>query len=117
MRLRQRLDADNGPRYPLGGFPWRIARCWHRLEDQVDREALEMKGQMIQTIHKDLGDRIKRRLCRIGSFDQDEWDFPPKPKGMRWNTYNRAEQKFDAYEEELDRRSYMAACKFLTRVS
>jgi hypothetical protein len=44
--------------------------------------------------------RIKTRL--IGSLDPDEWDLPPKPKRMRWKTYNRYEQKFDRYEEILD---------------
>jgi hypothetical protein len=42
--------------------------------------------------------RIKRRLCSMGGFDPDEWDFPPKPKGMEWSTYNRAEEAFNRYE-------------------
>jgi hypothetical protein len=46
--------------------------------------------------------RIKSRLCSIGGFDPDEWDFPPRPKWMRWSTYRRAEQQFDRYEEDLD---------------
>jgi hypothetical protein len=46
--------------------------------------------------------RIKSRLCSIGGFDPDDWDFPPKPKWMRWRTYNRAEEKFDRYESILD---------------
>jgi hypothetical protein len=46
--------------------------------------------------------RINKRLCSIGSFKPNEWDFPPKPKWMRWRTYHRAEQKFDRYEEALD---------------
>ena len=29
------------------------------------------------------------RLCSIGQFDPDEWNFPPKPKWMRWKTYKR----------------------------
>ena len=29
------------------------------------------------------------------------WDLPPKPKWMRWRTYNRYEKKFDAYEDIL----------------
>ena len=47
-------------------------------------------------------DRINRRLCSIGSLDPDEWDFPPKPRWMRWPTYRRAEANFDRYEETLD---------------
>ena len=31
--------------------------------------------------------RIKSRL--IADLDPDEWDLPPKPKWMRWGTYNR----------------------------
>jgi len=46
--------------------------------------------------------KIKSRLCRIGGFDPEEWDLPPKPKWMRWRTYNRAVEKFDRYESILD---------------
>lgn len=46
--------------------------------------------------------RINSRLCSIGGFDPGDWDFPPKPKWMRWRTYNRAEEKFDRYESILD---------------
>ena len=45
--------------------------------------------------------RIKSRLCSIGGFNPDEWDLPPKPKWMRWNTYNRAVEKFDRHEARL----------------
>ena len=46
--------------------------------------------------------KINSRLCSLGQFDPDEWSFPPKPKGMRWKTYHRLEQKFDRYEDILD---------------
>jgi hypothetical protein len=46
--------------------------------------------------------RINRRLCSFGGLDPDMWDFPPKPKWMRWRTYNRAEERFDEYEAHLD---------------
>jgi hypothetical protein len=46
--------------------------------------------------------RINARLCHIGGFNPDEWDFPPKPKWMRWRTYNRAEEKFDRYGAALN---------------
>jgi hypothetical protein len=42
------------------------------------------------------------RLCRIGGFNPDEWEFPPKPKWMRWRTYNRVEDKFDSYGAALN---------------
>ena len=46
--------------------------------------------------------RIKSTLCSIGGFDPDEWEFPPKPKWMRWKTYKRAEEQFDRYEEVVN---------------
>jgi hypothetical protein len=46
--------------------------------------------------------RINSRLCAVGGLDPNEWDFPPKPKGMRWRTYQRFEERFDAYERQLD---------------
>ncbi|MBR1155895.1 hypothetical protein [Bradyrhizobium sp. JYMT SZCCT0428] len=44
--------------------------------------------------------RIKARL--IADLDPDEWDLPPKPKWMRWATYQRHEERFDHYEGVLD---------------
>jgi hypothetical protein len=44
-------------------------------------------------------ERIKARL--IGDLDPDEWDLPPKPKWMRWKTYNRYIERFDDYEERF----------------
>jgi hypothetical protein len=57
--------------------------------------------------------KINARLCRIGGFDNKEWEFPPKPKWMRWSTYNRAELKFDRYEEILDTGIARLAAKLL----
>jgi hypothetical protein len=45
-------------------------------------------------------ERIKARL--IGDLDPEDWELPPKPKWMRWATYNRHVERFDAYEEKLD---------------
>ena len=44
--------------------------------------------------------KIKAKL--IGDLDPDEWNLPPKPKWMRWNTYNRYVERFDVYESILD---------------
>ena len=44
--------------------------------------------------------KIKSRL--IADLDPDEWDMPPKPKWMRWKTYNRAVEKFDRYDTFID---------------
>jgi hypothetical protein len=45
---------------------------------------------------------IKLRLCSFGGFDPDEWDLPPKPKWMRWRTYNRMVERFDGYEAMVE---------------
>jgi hypothetical protein len=53
--------------------------------------------------------RIKARL--IADLDPDEWDLPPKPKWMRWSTYNRHVERYDAYEDILDRGTFALAAK------
>jgi hypothetical protein len=59
--------------------------------------------------------KINSRLCRIGGFDPDEWEFPPKPKWMRWATYRQAEERFDAYEAMLDEDILEVLAKFKRR--
>jgi hypothetical protein len=68
---------------------WRQVAYASQFKDRIDR-AHHGKA------------KIKSRLCSMGGIDPDEWDFPPKPKWMRWSTYNRAEEKFDHYESVLD---------------
>jgi hypothetical protein len=41
--------------------------------------------------------KIKARL--IGELDPEAWELPPKPKWMRWRTYNRLVERFDAYDD------------------
>ena len=55
--------------------------------------------------------RIKNRL--IANLDPDEWSLPPKPKWMRWRTYNRYEEKFDRYEAILDEGTLELLAKFM----
>jgi myo-inositol catabolism protein IolC len=46
--------------------------------------------------------KIKSRLCSVGGFNPDEWELPPKPKWMRWKTYNRMVEKFDRHEAMVE---------------
>jgi hypothetical protein len=55
--------------------------------------------------------KINSRLYAVGGLDPDGWDFPPKPKWMRWRTYNRAEEKFDRYDGFLDAEATKAAAR------
>jgi hypothetical protein len=56
--------------------------------------------------------KIKSRL--IAYLDPDEWDLPPKPKWMRWRTYDRYVERYDAYEAILDYGIYELVAKLLS---
>jgi hypothetical protein len=58
--------------------------------------------------------RVQHFLDRIWEPSaSDEWDVPPKPKWMRWATYNRYVERFDDYERMLDEASISAVVKRL----
>jgi hypothetical protein len=53
-------------------------------------------------------------IARFSTNDRFKWsDLPPKPKWMRWHTYNRLEKKYDDYERVADQRieALVARCK------
>jgi hypothetical protein len=81
---------------PPGAHTFACRQRWGRqvayASQFLDRDNRAHRGQA----------KIKSRLCSIGDFDPEEWDFPPKPKWMRRRTYNRAEAKFDRYEAILN---------------
>jgi hypothetical protein len=79
---------------PPGARDFRCRQAW---EPQVayasqflDRDNRAHRGKA----------KIKARL--IADLDPDEWDLPPKPKWMRWRTYNRYVERFDRYEAILN---------------
>ena len=49
----------------------------------------------------------------MGELDPEEWEFPPKPKWMRWRTYERFEKRFEQHERELDRGCEQLLAKLL----
>jgi hypothetical protein len=59
--------------------------------------------------------KIKSRL--IGDSDPDEWDVPPKPKWMRWRTYNRYVERYDAYDDILDQGIVPLIAKLMGRLT
>jgi hypothetical protein len=81
---------------PPGGMCFASRQRWGRqvgyASQFLDRDGRAHRGMA----------KINSRLCAIGGFDPDEWDLPPKPKWMRWSTYNRAQDKFERYEQLLD---------------
>jgi hypothetical protein len=81
---------------PPGARSFASRQKWQRqvayASQFMDRDARAHQGKA----------KITSRLCSIGGFDPDQWDLPPKPKWMRWKTYNRMVEKFDRYEAMLD---------------
>ena len=81
---------------PPGATRFCSRKAWGRqvayASQFMDRDSRAHHGQS----------KINSRLCSLGEFDPDEWALPPKPKWMRWKTYNRYEQKFERYEAQLD---------------
>jgi hypothetical protein len=59
--------------------------------------------------------KITSRLCRMSDADPDDWDFPPKPKWMRWRTYNRLLEKFDRYDEVAEAGWWIRLAKLAER--
>ena len=57
--------------------------------------------------------KIKARL--IGEHDPEEWHLPPKPKWMRWRTYNQLIERFDAYEDKTYPDDLAPVIKLLAR--
>jgi hypothetical protein len=95
---------------PPGARTFASRQRWGRqvayVSQFLDRDNRAHRGQA----------KIRSRLCSIGRLDPDEWDFPPKPKWMRWRTYNRAEEKFDRYDSILDEGVVELAAKLGIRI-
>ena len=51
--------------------------------------------------------KIKSRL--IGNCDPDDWELPPKPRWMRWGTYNRHVQRFERYDDTIEEHTRLDA--------
>jgi hypothetical protein len=109
-----RLIAE--PRH-LGGCQWyficprtgaRAAVIWRPLGASCFASRQAWKGragyasQSIDAI--DLGWNAKRRIAkRLGSAEPHNYAWPPKPKGMRWATYDRLIERFNAAQKRIDR--------------
>jgi hypothetical protein len=72
------------------------------------------RGTAVDRAHRGQA-RIKARL--IADLDPDEWDLPPKPKWMRWATYQRLVDKYDHYEAILDQGTLALVGRWMGRSS
>ncbi len=57
----------------------------------------------------------KDKAALLEDADPYEWDLPPKPKGMRWRTYEKWVDRYDAAEDMLDAQLIMAAAHLMKR--
>jgi hypothetical protein len=57
--------------------------------------------------------KIKSRLIRDN--DPDAWDLPPKPRWMRWSTYKRHVERFEAYGEVVEEAIFGQLARLLSR--
>ena len=57
--------------------------------------------------------KVKARL--LGDADPEEWDLPPRPKGMRSKTYERWEAKYDRADEAIDEQFALALARLMSR--
>ena len=131
-RLDQRIHLIARPRH-FGGRQWyficpymnrRVSVLWKPTGAEI-RVSAEMGAggdylipnapRTIDRAHRGEA-RIKSRLCSIGGFDPDEWDFPPKPKWMRWPRYKRAEEQFARIHRSTRRAAAMPLMRGATTV-
>jgi hypothetical protein len=75
---------------PLGGHRF-LSRAAYRLGYESQREVL-----------RDRLTRKVRKIIRRMGFNPEEWEVPPKPKHMRWVTYNRLIERIETYESMSD---------------
>ena len=68
-------------------------------------------SQFLDPIGRAWRTKLKVKAALLGDADPDEWDLPPKPKGMRWGTYERWVARYDAAEDMLDAQLVMAAAR------
>jgi hypothetical protein len=93
---------------PLGGAFFASRPAWGRKGAYV--------SQFLDPIGRAWRTKAKVKAALRGDEDLDEWDLPPKPKGMRWATRERWVAKYDAGEEMLDAQLVMAAARLLKRL-
>jgi hypothetical protein len=93
---------------PLGATYFASRHAWGRRAAYA--------SQFLDPIGRAWRTKAKVKAALLGDEDPDEWDVPPKPKGMRWATYERWVVKYDAAEEMLDTQLVMATARLLKRL-
>jgi hypothetical protein len=113
----QRITVVACPR-PFGGRQWyficpqtggRASVLWRppganrfRSRQGWGQHVVAYASQFNNTTGRAHLGQARIKSCLTGGHDPDEWDLPPKPKWMRWRTYDRLEGRFDHYEAVLN---------------
>ena len=63
------------------------------------RRKVAYRSQFLSVYDRGHAGQAKIKVRLIGEHDPEEWHLPPKPKWMRWRTYNQLVERFDAYED------------------
>ncbi|GEO18937.1 hypothetical protein [Microvirga aerophila] len=70
-------------------------------------------SQFLDPIGRAWRTKAKVKAALLGEEDPDEWDLPPKPKGMRWATYEKWEAEYNAAEAMLNAHLVLAAARLM----
>jgi hypothetical protein len=73
-------------------------------------------SQFLDPIGRAWRTKAKVKAALLADENPDEWDLPPKPKGMRWATYEQWVARYDAAEEMLDAQLITAAERLMKRL-
>jgi hypothetical protein len=76
---------------PPGAKEFRSRQAWGRK--------VAYRTQFLSVYDRGHAGKAKIKARLIGDLDPDDWELPPKPKWMRWRTYNRLVERFDAYDD------------------
>ena len=115
-KFEQRLDLVAEPRH-FGGQQWYF-RCpvtgkkcsvvWlppgasRFCSRQAWGKQVAYSTQFESRFHRAITAREKVKDKLIGDLNRREWELPPKPKWMRWHTYERLAEKYRLQERILD---------------
>jgi hypothetical protein len=93
---------------PLGATYFASRHAWGRRAAYA--------SQFLDPIGRAWRTKAKVNAALLGDADPDEWNLPPKPKGMHWPTYEKWEAKYDAADEMLDAQLVLAAARLKKRL-
>jgi len=115
-KLDQRLDLIAEPRH-FGGQQWYVQCpvtqkkcsvlwlppgasrfCSRQAWGKQVAYSTQFEAQFDRAISA--REKVKSRL--IGDLNPREWELPPKPKWMRWNTYERLAEKYRFNQRIID---------------